>query len=125
MAAAGFILLVLGVVHFYWTLRRGIYRRVPYELFAFVGASALVGLLAAIERPGVFVAGLFACELGALVLLTWYMGVGARFPRGEVSVRVGDKFPQFRLPDSEGVEFDSRALAGKSTALYLFYRGDW
>jgi hypothetical protein len=125
MAAAAMTLLALGVAHFYWTLRRGTYRRIPFELFAFVGASVLVGFLAAIERPGVLTAGLFVAELLGLVLLVWYVAVGARFPRGEVSVKVGDPFPQFRLPDSEGREFDSSSLAGKSTALYLFYRGDW
>lgn len=125
IATVGILLLASGVALFYWTLGRGIYRRIPYELFALVGAAALLGVVAAIERPEVATVALFVVELAALLLLTWYVGVGARFPRGEVSVKVGDPFPHFRLPDSEGGEFDSSSLAGKSTALYLFYRGDW
>jgi hypothetical protein len=125
IAAAAVLLLLLGVAHFFWTLRRGIYRRIPYELFALVGGAALLGVFAALEHPATVTVGLFGVELVALALLTWYMGIGARFPRGEVAVKVGDRFPQFRLPDSEGGEFDSSSLAGRSTALYLFYRGDW
>jgi hypothetical protein len=125
VAAVAVFLLALSVVHFFWTLRRGIYRRIPYELFTLVGAAALLGLFAALDRPGPVTVGLFGIELVALALLTWYMGIGARFPRGEVAVKVGDRFPRFRLPDSEGGEFDSSSLAGTSTALYLFYRGDW
>jgi peroxiredoxin len=38
--------------------------------------------------------------------------------------RVGDRFPEFRLPASDGVVFDLAAEHGKRHLL-IFYRGSW
>ncbi len=70
---------------------------------------------------------LFVVELVVLAVLTWYMSIGARFSRGETSLKLGERFPSFTLPDSRGGIFDSDSLLGLDgkTALYLFYRGSW
>jgi hypothetical protein len=125
VAIAALLLLASGLFVFFWTVRRGVYRRYPYELFVLAGASALVGLFAALESPGPVSVALAAVEGIALALLVAYVVKGARFSRGDVAVKVGDRFPAFRLPDSEGGAFESASMVGKSAALYLFYRGDW
>jgi peroxiredoxin len=38
--------------------------------------------------------------------------------------QVGDRFPQFRLPTSDGAVFDLASERGKRHLL-LFYRGSW
>ena len=38
--------------------------------------------------------------------------------------RVGDRFPDFRLPSSDGAVFDLAAGRGKRHLL-IFYRGSW
>jgi len=124
LAISGILLLFLAFGVFWWTLARGIYHRRPYELFVPVGASALLGLGAVLERPTLVPMGLFAVELAALALLSWYMSVGARFSRGKLRVSVGDRFPDFALRSSRGELVESRGILGK-TALYLFYRGPW
>ncbi len=114
---------MLSAAAFAVRLRRGIYSRYPYEQFLLVGAAVVFGLLAAITNPGAVSLVLLAVELGALALVVRYLGVGARFPSGEVNVKAGERFPDFVLPDSEGGSFHSRALLGSSAALYIFYRG--
>ena len=127
LAFAGISLLVLSVVLFQWTLRRGKYRRYPFEQFALVGASAAIGFATVLTSPNVVHWILFVVELVVLAVLTWYMSIGARFSRGETSLKLGEPFPSFTLPDSRGGIFDSDSLEGLDgkTALYLFYRGSW
>ena len=122
-AAVGVFLLALSAAAFFFRLRRGLYSRFPYEQFLLVGAAFALGLLAAIANPGAVTLVLLAVELGALALVVRYLGIGARFPADEVSVKAGERFPDFVLPDSEGGSFHSRALLGSSAALYIFYRG--
>lgn len=127
LAVTGIALLFLSVFLFQWTLRRGKYRRYPFEQFALVGASAAVGLAAVLTSPNVVHWILFVVELLALTALTWYISVGARFSRGETNLKIGESFPSFALEDSRGGTFDSKSLQGLDgkTALYLFYRGPW
>ncbi len=123
LAAAGVLLLGLSAAAFFYRVRRGIYSRYPAEQFVLVGAAFVLGLFAAIANPGAVTLALLGVELVALVLVVRYLGIGARFPSDEVSVKVGEPFPEFVLPDSEGGTFDSRSLLASSAALYVFYRG--
>ena len=127
LAFVGILVLAASVALFQWTLKRGRYRRYPIEQFALVGASAAIGLTTVVGQPNAVHWLLFVIELLALVALTLDMGIGARFSRGEVNVKVGDVFPRLQLPDSGGGRFDSDSLKGRDgkTALYLFYRGPW
>lgn len=125
LAAAGIFLLATSVAVFFWTLRRGIFRRYPWEQFVLVGTAVALGLAAFVGEPNLPRFLLLGLELAALVSLTWYMGIGARFRRGRLSVATGDTLPRIQLLDSEGRRFDSDELLGRSSALYLFFRGDW
>jgi cytochrome oxidase Cu insertion factor (SCO1/SenC/PrrC family) len=124
LAIGGILLLFVSWGVFQWTLRRGSYRRYPYEQFVLVGASVLIGLTTVLVRASVVHVVLFAIELAAFAGLVWYMSAGARFSRGAISLSVGDRFPSFELIDSHGRPFDSECLRGQ-TALILFYRGPW
>ncbi len=127
LAFVGIAILVVSVFLFQWTLRRGKYRRYPFEQFALVGASAAIGFATVLTRLNVVHWVLFLVELVTLAGLTWYMSIGARFSRGETSLKLGEPFPSFTLQDSRGGTFDSKSLQGLDgkTALYLFYRGPW
>ncbi|HSF14129.1 MAG TPA: hypothetical protein VLK65_01100 [Vicinamibacteria bacterium] len=125
LAIAGALSLAAAAAVHYLNLRRGVYHRVPYESILLIGVSALLGLAAVAREGGIGALVLFALELAALSVLVAYLLSGARFPRSELSVRVGDKLPRFELTDSAGGCFDSATLEGKSAALYLFYRGNW
>lgn len=123
LAAAGVFFLALSPVAFFFRLRRGLYSRYPYEQFLLIGAAFVLGLLAAIANPGAVTLSLLALEIGALALVVRYLGIGAHFPSHEVTVKAGERFPEFALPDSEGGTFVSRSVLGSSAALYILYRG--
>jgi hypothetical protein len=123
LAAAGVFVLGLSAALFALRLRRGVYSRYPFEQFFLVGAAFVLGLLATMANPGPVSLVLLAVEAGALALVVRYLGIGARFPSEEASVKAGERFPEFVLPDSEGGTFQSQSLLGSSAALYIFYRG--
>ena len=39
--------------------------------------------------------------------------------------KVGDAFPEFTLPDSQGVEHRSTDLVAKGQVILTFFRGSW
>ena len=123
LAWAGFLLVVSSVAVFFLRLRLGLYSRYPYEQFVLVGAAVVVGLVAALSRPGPVSLVLLGLELAALAVVVRYFAIGERFPAGEIPVAPGDPFPEFMLPDSEGRPFESRIQQRGTPALYIFYRG--
>jgi hypothetical protein len=125
LALAAIMLLAAGIAVFWVTLRAGVYRRVPYELYLLLSFALGVGLYAWIRDPSWLKAPPFIIAGLGLGILLWYTHFGSAFPRSELGIEVGDRFPVFSLPDSNGETVASRDLIGKSSALYLFYRGDW
>lgn len=102
----------------------GIFRRIPYEALAIAGLGVALGIWRATSRPG---AGTIAAALASVALagfaLWWVFGYsmyGAREDRPAV----GDRFPDFALPDSRGGSFALASARGRPILL-LFYRGDW
>jgi len=127
-AAIAFALVVVGGALWWVTLRfLGVYRRVPVENYVIWALAAGVGLYALIHEPSVVNGAAVLVPTVVLGLAAWHLNVSAnaRFPRDEVRLRVGDRFPRFSLPDSQRRPFQSESLEGVSSALYLFYRGDW
>jgi hypothetical protein len=128
LALIGFALLILSAALWWGTLRfLGIYRRVPVENYVLFVIAAGIGLYAVVERPSIPNGALVLVSLAMLGALVWYVhfAVGSTFPREELALRVGDRFPEISLPDSEGQLFQSASMEGVASALYLFYRGDW
>jgi peptidoglycan/LPS O-acetylase OafA/YrhL len=54
-----------------------------------------------------------------------YTALFSRLEAHELTVEVGDSFPEFTVATSTGVSFSPSQLKGKKAALYVFYRGDW
>ncbi len=119
------ILLIAAAVIYRLTLKAGIYRRIPYELYFLLGCSVVLSLYAWRERPSWLGGATVFVGFSALGLLLWYVHFGSLFPRSELHIKVGDRFPGFSLPSSKGETVTADGLIGKSSALYLFYRGDW
>lgn len=125
LTAVGLTLLGLAIGAFFYSLGIGRFRRIPWgELLLLTGAT-IAGLAALVRQPGFPTAVAFALEALSLAAYSWYLVVGGRFPRDTLSLKQGDRFPSFTLPDSGGEPFRSESLVGTSSALYLFYRGDW
>lgn len=118
-------LLIAGAVTFWMTLKAGVYRRIPYELYLLLGTSAGLGLYAFVQAPSWLTGALTVIACLAMGFLLWYVHFGSLFPRSELKIKVGDRFPGFSLPNSKGEMVTPDDLIGQGSALYLFYRGDW
>jgi len=102
----------------------GRFRRMPWEFIALSTSGALISLAFALATPspstmaGALVSG------GLLAFLYWFFFSFSMYGPREDRPRVGDVFPTFRLPASDGSLYDSIAGNGKPRLL-IFYRGSW
>jgi peroxiredoxin len=58
-------------------------------------------------------------------MFIFYTAWFSRLAPYELSLKVGDPFPEFELQTSTGEWFSPASIQGKKAALYIFYRGDW
>ncbi len=111
-------------LYFLATFRLALYRRVPVEWLAVMAAATAFALGRAIRVPGtgtIVAAALTAGILGfAIWFIFWFTMYGPREDRP----RVGERFPDFTLPASDGTTFSLAAARGRRL-LVLFYRGAW
>jgi predicted membrane channel-forming protein YqfA (hemolysin III family) len=115
----------IAVVAYLLVLRRGIYRRIPYEQYLLMGVATLLAFYAVWQDRSILT--LVALAVSALVLgvLIWFIHFESKFPRARLKIKIGERFPSFSLPDSQGGVYESDRKRGEKSALYLFYRGDW
>jgi peroxiredoxin len=93
----------------------------------FVGVSAL-GVVWALDsarrRRDVGTAVVAVASAAVFASGAWWLAVGSALPAREDRPAVGETFPAFRLPTSEGARYQFRAPRPGATLL-LFYRGGW
>lgn len=118
-------LLVAAAVAYRLALKSGVYRRIPYEIYFLLVSSVALALYAWREEASWLSGATIVVSFSALGFLLWYVHFGSLFPRSELRLELGDRFPAFSLPNSKGEKVTPDDLIGKSSALYLFYRGDW
>jgi hypothetical protein len=102
----------------------GRFRRIPWEFLAVSALGAVVAVATALREggPASAVAAVVSSVLFAFLL--WFFFVFSMYATREDRPRVGDHFPEFRLPTSDGGVFDLAAERGK-WHLFIFYRGSW
>ena len=116
-------LTALGL-YFLATFRFAYYRRVPRPFLAVAAAGPVIGLLRFAQAPGI------GSGLGLLVAaalfggICWFLFSYSVYAPREDRPRVGERFPDFRLPTSQGGTFGLADASGKRLML-LFYRGAW
>ena len=118
LALAGF------ASYFLVSTRFAIYRRYPWEFIAVVAFGAALGLHRAVASPGAGTAVAAILAAGILALACWYFFAFSMFGTREDRPRVGERFPDFTLPTSDGSVFHLAAAGGRRH-LILFYRGGW
>jgi cytochrome oxidase Cu insertion factor (SCO1/SenC/PrrC family) len=116
-AAAGYVLL----------LRVAIVRNHPeWYVVAFALATALATLAVVRARtrrwPAWLALGLSSLLLGAGA---WFNFVGASVPGGPTVLRVGERPPDFTLPDAAGRPVSLADYRGRKPVVLVFYRGYW
>jgi hypothetical protein len=116
-AAAGYVLL----------LRVAIVRNHPEGyVVAFALATALATLAVVRARTRRWPAWL-ALGLSSLLLAAgaWFNFVGASVPGGPPALRVGERPPDFTLPDAAGRPVSLADYRGRKPVVLVFYRGYW
>jgi cytochrome oxidase Cu insertion factor (SCO1/SenC/PrrC family) len=93
---------------------------------AFAVATALAVLAVARARarrwPAWLALGLSTLLLGAGA---WFNFVGARVPDAPTALRVGERPPDFTLPDAAGHPVALADYRGQKPVILIFYRGYW
>ena len=116
-------LLVAAFVLYFEVPALLIYWDYPWPVYALLLAA--VGLAVGSRRRG----ALRYATIGLTGLLTglflFETVVVSKLHRQRLAVEAGDRFPDFTLQTSTNEPFSPAQLAGKSAALYIFYRGDW
>ena len=102
----------------------GRFRRLPFEFLAVSAAGAAYAVVHAVTVPSM---GATASALVSVALLggiCWMWFSYSMYGEREDRPRVGDVFPEFRLPASDGSLY-AFAAADRKRRLLIFYRGSW
>ncbi len=93
---------------------------------AFALAAALAALAVVRARARRWLACL-ALGLSGLLLgaSAWFNFVAARVPDAPTALRVGERPPDFTLPDAAGRPVSLADYRGKKPVVLVFYRGYW
>jgi AhpC/TSA family len=122
------VLLAIGAIAAYVLLLRvAMVRNHPEGyVIAFALATALAALAVARARGRRWPAWL-ALGFTSLLLVAgaWFNFVVARVPDAPTALRVGERPPDFTLPDPTGRPVTLADFRGKKPVVLVFYRGSW
>jgi len=102
----------------------GRFRRMPWEFLAVSASGVLHALGYFIAHPTPSSAAAATVSVALMGLLGWFFFSFSMYGPREDRPRVGDRFPDFALPASDGGVFDFAAARGRRHLL-IFYRGSW
>jgi len=125
LAALSVLISIGAVAAYVLLLRVAVVRNHPEGyVVAFALATALAAL--AVVRARRWPAWL-ALGLSSLLLVggAWFNFVAARVPDAPTALRVGERPPDFTLPDAAGRPVSLADYRGKRPVVLVFYRGYW
>ena len=130
----GFIVAVGGLFSYEFFAQFPITRDFPWASLLLFGIGAvllLVGLFRAFGRPQVYRGKIFGSIFAviALLLFTFFsyeiFYVLKQVPASAQAPRIGEKAPEFSLPDQDGKQVALADLLSPNGAILIFYRGYW
>jgi hypothetical protein len=130
----GFVVAVGGLFTYEWFAQFPVTRDFPWAnllLFGIGGALLLFGLFRAFGRPQVYRGKIFGSVFTALALFLFaffayeIFYVLKQVPLSTQAPRVGEKAPEFSLPDQNGKQTSLADLLSPNGAVLIFYRGHW
>ena len=111
-------------LYFLLTFRLTIYRRVPWDVLGVMVAAAALAVHQLVQAPGTATAIGTALTVGIAGFACWFLFSFTMYAPREDRPRVGERFPDFALPASDGGAFRLAEARGRRL-LILFYRGAW
>src|SRR6266480_6583971 len=127
LAALGVVVAIAAIAAYALLLRVAIVRNHPEGyVVAFALATALAAL-AVIRAPARRWPAWLALGLSSLLLVAgaWFNFVVAQVPVTPTALRVGERPPDFTLPDAAGRQVSLADFRGKKPVVLVFYRGYW
>jgi|SRR5207248_6916563 len=131
----GFIFVAAGFITYPFFVLFPVTRDFPWAnllLFGTGGILLVLGLARAFGRPQLYRGKIFGPILAVLSLLAFTLfGYGVfyelrQMPASAGAPRVGEKAPEFSLPDQNGKPVAlADLLSGSRGAVLIFYRGHW
>lgn len=130
----GFLIAVGGLFSYEFFAQFPLTRDFPWAnllLFGIGAAVLLVGLFRAFGRPQLYRGKIFGSifALIALLLFTFFgyeiFYVLKQVPLSTQAPRIGEKAPEFSLPDQNGKRVALADLLPPNGAVLIFYRGHW
>jgi len=127
LAALSVVVAIGAVAAYVLLLRVAVVRNHPEGyVVAFALATALAAVAVVRARARRWPAWL-ALGFSSLVLVAgaWFNFVAARVPDTPTALRVGERPPDFTLPDAAGRPVSLADFRGKKPVVLVFYRGYW
>ena len=130
----GFVVAVGGLFSYEYFALYPITRDFPWASLLIFGIGALlllVGLFRAFGRPQLYRGKIFGSILAVVALLFFaffcyeIFYVLKQVPLSAQAPRIGEKAPEFTLPNQNGKQIALADLLSPDGAILIFYRGYW
>jgi hypothetical protein len=130
----GFIVAVGGLFSYEFFAQFPVTRDFPWAtllIFSFGALLLVIGIFRAFGRPQLYRGKVFGSTFAAIALLLFaffayeIFYVLRQVPLSAQAPRVGERAPEFALPDQNGKQVALGDLLSPNGAVIIFYRGHW
>jgi hypothetical protein len=127
LAALSIVMAVGAVAAYALLLRVPIIRNHPEGYVVAFALATTLAILAVVRARARRWPAWVALGLSSVLLVAgaWYNFVAARVPDTPTALRLGERAPDFSLPDATGRPVSLADYRGRKPVVLVFYRGYW